>query len=62
METDLVTLEDVIEGLSSDQLFVLLGLSSWIQEKVAVGSRSDLATTCVAGGGEGDRGLTSLHN
>jgi len=34
METDIVTLEVLIDELSSDQLFVMLGLCSWIQERV----------------------------
>jgi len=32
METDVVTLEVLIDELSADQLFVLLGLCSWIHE------------------------------
>ena len=34
METDVVTLEVLIDELSADQLFVLPGLCSWIQEKI----------------------------
>jgi hypothetical protein len=32
METDIVTLEVLIDELSADQLFVMLGLCSWIKE------------------------------
>jgi hypothetical protein len=33
METDIVTLEVLIDELSADQLFVVLGLCSWIKER-----------------------------